>query len=60
MTRAELEDSVKELEQMQKRQKILEIKKSAQELAVLKELLAANREKIKKIDDNIKTMKGKY
>ena len=48
-----------ELTFMQKKQKVVEIKKSQEELAALKQVLSTNHQQIKEIDENIKLL-GNY
>ena len=57
--REEVEESTKELTFMQKKQKVVEIKKSQEELAALKQVLSTNCQQIKEIDENIKLL-GNY
>ena len=54
--REELDDSMKELEYMKKKQKVVEIVNSRKELHVVKNQLSENIEEIKLITDNIKMM----
>ena len=52
--REELDDSMKELEYMKKKQKVVEIVKSHKELHLVKNQLSENTEEIRLITDNIK------
>ena len=55
-TRDELNESYKELELKQKRQKVIEIKRNFEDLAALKEELGRNRKEITLIDEKIKVL----
>ena len=55
-TRDELNESYKELELKQKKQKVIEIKRNFEDLAALKEELGRNRKEITLIDEKIKVM----
>ena len=55
--REELDETMKQLIFMKKKQKVIEIGKTVKQLTAVKEELAENRQQIKVIDDNIKIMR---